>query len=145
MALVSIAEYAAKHGKEQSTVKQKAARGGFTTAVKIGRNWAIDENEPYADLRHSETRPPKKLDMKTIFTADAYAALTASERRRILKYEQAAEYSGWRAYPATCEAIMARIPAAWWSKYSAQHIGDIAALLKVAYDDGRASNPGPTD
>lgn len=66
MALISIAEYAKKHGKDPSTVKQKAARGGFTTAVKIGRNWVVDEDEPYTDRRRTsisansapETTPP---------------------------------------------------------------------------------------
>jgi len=49
--LISIVEYAQKHGKEASTVRQKAERGGFKTARKIGRNWIIDSEEPYEDLR----------------------------------------------------------------------------------------------
>ena len=49
--LISIVEYAQKHGKEPSTVRQKAERGGFKTARKIGRNWIIDSEEPYEDLR----------------------------------------------------------------------------------------------
>lgn len=48
---ISIVEYAEMHGKESSTVRQKALRGGFKTARKIGRNWVIDKNEPYTDLR----------------------------------------------------------------------------------------------
>lgn len=49
--LISLAEYAAIHGKEQSSVRQKAERGGFQTARKIGRNWCIDRDEPYIDNR----------------------------------------------------------------------------------------------
>ena len=49
--IVSLAEYARLHGKAEGTVRQKAIRGGFKTARKIGRNWAIDRNEPYVDLR----------------------------------------------------------------------------------------------
>ena len=49
--LISLAEYAARHGKEASTVRQMAERGGFKTARKIGRNWAIEESEPYPDRR----------------------------------------------------------------------------------------------
>lgn len=49
--LISLAEYAAIHGKEISTVRRKAIRGGFRTARKIGRNWIIDKDEPYIDDR----------------------------------------------------------------------------------------------
>ena len=51
MALISISEYAKKHGKHRITVAQKCQRGGFQTAQKIGRNWVIDEDEPYSDNR----------------------------------------------------------------------------------------------
>lgn len=49
--LISLAEYAKMHGKAQSSVQQKARRGGFQTARKIGRNWVIDSEEPYIDYR----------------------------------------------------------------------------------------------
>lgn len=49
--MISLAEYAAKHGKSHVAARQMAARGGFKTAVKIARNWIIDENEPYPDAR----------------------------------------------------------------------------------------------
>lgn len=49
MALISLIEYGERHGKNRATVRQKAKAGGFTTARKIGRNWAIDEDEPYPD------------------------------------------------------------------------------------------------
>ena len=51
MGLISLAEYAARHGKSDRTVRQKAEAGGFKTAQKIGRNYVIDEDEPYTDLR----------------------------------------------------------------------------------------------
>lgn len=51
MSLIPIAKYAALHGKAAISVQQKARRGGFKTTVKIGRDWLIDENEPYADAR----------------------------------------------------------------------------------------------
>ena len=51
MGLISLAEYAERHGKAPVSVRQKAQRGGFQTAQKIGRNWVIDENEPYDDGR----------------------------------------------------------------------------------------------
>lgn len=49
--MISLTEYAALHGKSPVSVRQMAARGGFKTAVKIARNWIIDENEPYPDGR----------------------------------------------------------------------------------------------
>ena len=51
MALISLSEYAAKHGKDPATVRQKALRGVFRTARKMGRDWVIEEDEPYTDLR----------------------------------------------------------------------------------------------
>lgn len=49
--LISIAEYARKHGKSPVSARQKAARGGFKTAQKIGKTWVIDADEPYTDGR----------------------------------------------------------------------------------------------
>lgn len=53
MGLISLTEYAAKHGKHRVSVQQKAQRGGFKTARKIGRNWVIEEDEPYEDNRET--------------------------------------------------------------------------------------------
>lgn len=76
------------------------------------------------------------LKAKDVFTAEA-DALTAEERLAILKWEQAKEYSGLRAYPSTCEAVFERIPEEWLDIYSTKHIGEVAKLLKAAYDDGK--------
>lgn len=53
-ALVPIAEYAKAHGLDPATVRQKALRGGWKTAVKLGRNWFIDPDEPHTDRRRAE-------------------------------------------------------------------------------------------
>jgi hypothetical protein len=79
----------------------------------------------------------KKLKMKDVITREGYECLTAEERRAQLKVEQAKECSGLRRYPGTCSAVLDRIPADWWDKYSAEHIGEVMRLLKAAYDDGR--------
>lgn len=47
--LISLAEYAEKHGKSQVTARQTAQRGAFNTAQKIGRNWVIDSEEPWPE------------------------------------------------------------------------------------------------
>ena len=75
-------------------------------------------------------------EAKDIFSPDAYEALTAEERRRELKKEQACEYSGWRRYPTTMSKLMERIPSHWWDTHTAEDIGEVMAMLKTAYDDG---------
>ena len=79
----------------------------------------------------------KKLTMKSIMTKEAYEGLSAEERRHLLKVEQAKECSGWRSYPDTCSKLLEYIPEDWWSKYTAEHIGEVMALLKTAYDKGK--------
>ena len=49
--LISLVEYAKIHGLDTSTVRQRASRGSYRTARKIGRNWVIDKNEPHIDNR----------------------------------------------------------------------------------------------
>lgn len=86
----------------------------------------------------------KILKMSDVLTREAYESLTAEERRQMLKVEQAKECSGWRKFPATCSALAERIPAEWWGKYNAEHIGEVMRLLKAAYDDGR-QYPSPDE
>lgn len=80
----------------------------------------------------------RQLKMREVLTHEAYEGLTAEERRGILKVEQAKEYSGWRQYPTTMSRLVERVPDEWWDKYNAQHLGEVMALLKQAYDDGIA-------
>lgn len=49
--LISLKMYAEKFGRSPVSVRQKCVRGGFVTAQKIGRNWVIDDKEPYFDNR----------------------------------------------------------------------------------------------
>ena len=51
MALVPLKVYAEKHGRAPRSVRDMANRGSLKTAVKIGRDWLVDENEPYPDHR----------------------------------------------------------------------------------------------
>lgn len=53
---IPLKKWADKHGVAPVTARQKAARGGFRTAVKIGRDWLIDEDEPYTDLRKDRAK-----------------------------------------------------------------------------------------
>jgi len=49
--MILLKEYAERNGKNPVTCAQRAARGSFRTAQKIGRQWFIDENEPWTDGR----------------------------------------------------------------------------------------------
>ena len=49
--LISLTEYARSRAKSPATVRQMALRSGFKTAQKIGRDWVIDDQEPYPDRR----------------------------------------------------------------------------------------------
>ena len=51
MAKILLADYAKLKGKDPTTVLEKIYRGSLQTAEKIGRQWFIDENEEYPDLR----------------------------------------------------------------------------------------------
>lgn len=49
--LISLVEYAARHGKDRSAALRMAQKGRFETAQKVGRNWVIEETEPWPDRR----------------------------------------------------------------------------------------------
>lgn len=51
MGMITLKEYALRLGKDPVVVRHKAERGGFETAMKLGRDWVIEENEPYTDGR----------------------------------------------------------------------------------------------
>lgn len=52
---ISLAEWATAHGITPATARQRAERGSFKTAKKIGRNWVIDANEELIDHRRRNT------------------------------------------------------------------------------------------
>lgn len=75
------------------------------------------------------TSPPR-----TITAGDVDGELPPDDRRRAIKMQQAAEYSGLRDAPDVA-AMLARIPSDWWGTYTAQHIGDVLSLIKRAYEE----------
>lgn len=62
---ISLKEYAARHSRAAATVRQKAIRGGFKTARRVGRDWLIDEDEPYIDERFAMPSTPPDLWLLT--------------------------------------------------------------------------------
>ena len=63
---ITLKEYALLHKRNPATVRQKAIRGGFKTAEKIGRDWFIDKEEPYSDLRKKDKNSIKNIDNTTL-------------------------------------------------------------------------------
>ena len=47
--IVSVADFAKKHGKSVQVTRNYAASGKLKTAVKIGNSWGIDDQEPWPD------------------------------------------------------------------------------------------------
>ena len=69
--LISLTEYAQRHGKSEVAARKKAARGGFTTAQKIGRNWVIDSEESYIKAKKGELQMKEEMYNAGIVTAKA--------------------------------------------------------------------------
>lgn len=59
MELITLKEWAKAHGIDQSTARQRAGRGAFETARKVGRDWLIDKDEPLID--HRKKRASKEI------------------------------------------------------------------------------------
>ncbi len=76
--LISLSKYAAAHNKAAISVRQKACRGGFKTAKKIGRNWVIDSEEPYIKAKKGELQMKEEMYNAGIAAAKA-AGLKKSE------------------------------------------------------------------
>ena len=49
--LIPLTEWAKLHGITPDTARQRALRGAFETAQKLGRDWVIDEEEQLIDHR----------------------------------------------------------------------------------------------
>ena len=80
MALITLKEYAERLGKNPVIVYQKARYGTLKTAFKLGRDWVIDEDEPYEDKR---IKSGKYVDWK-------YGYKYQKERKAIKAAEEAA-------------------------------------------------------
>ena len=55
MGMITLVEYAHRVGRAPNTCRKKAEIGTIK-AVKMGRDWFIDENEVYEDARHARSK-----------------------------------------------------------------------------------------
>ena len=49
--LITLAEYARQRGIPHSTTQQRARRGCYVTAVRLGRDWLIEDDDEPIDHR----------------------------------------------------------------------------------------------
>lgn len=73
MSLISLKGYADKIGKPYPLVYQKAVRGGFETAQKVGSRWVIEASEPWVDMRHRRARDSAPADADDLVLVTTYA------------------------------------------------------------------------
>lgn len=57
--LISLTEYAKNKSKSADTVRRLAENGALVSAVKIGRNWAVDSEEPYPVKPRCKNEQPR--------------------------------------------------------------------------------------
>lgn len=107
--MIPLSEYAKQHGRDMSTARHKALKGGFNTARKIGRIWMIDDSEPWVD-----------------------------NRVRVKDDEPANPFRGTFDPDPNCLSVFTDIPSDWYAQYTAKQLGEIAVLLKQIYDKGVA-------
>lgn len=53
---ITLKEWAQAHGIDPATARQRALRGAFQTATKIGDLWLINKDEQLIDHRRKEER-----------------------------------------------------------------------------------------
>lgn len=115
---LSQAELARLVGSPQTSVS-RWERGLVVPGAETLRKLAAVFN-----CRMDDITPPPRI----ITAVDVAGEMSPEARRREIKMQQAAEYSGLRDAPNVAE-MLARIPSGWWGTYTAEHIGDVLRLL----------------
>lgn len=129
MSEISLAEYARRHGRTPASARQMATRGGFRTAHKAGgRDWMIDEYEPYPDRRRR---------MAETLTREGMNNLDANERRQELRVEQIRQYSRVGSFGGMFAACLRRIPQGLLDTLTPEQAGRIVDLVHDTYQAGR--------
>lgn len=108
MALISLKDYADKIGKPYPLVYQKAVRGGFETAQKVGSRWVIEASEPWIDMRHRRARDSAPADADDLVLVTTYARergidVRSAERKAARGSLKTARKIGRRLYVSASE------------------------------------------
>ena len=62
--LIPLKEYAVRLGRNPDNARHLAQRGSFASAQKLGRDWFVDEDEPWPDRRVKSGAYKKKANEK---------------------------------------------------------------------------------
>ena len=62
MMLIPLKEYARRLNKNPDNARHLAQRGSFASAQKLGRDWLVDEDEPWPDRRVKTGAYKKKAE-----------------------------------------------------------------------------------
>lgn len=108
MALISLRDYADKIGKPYPLIYQKAMRGGFETAQKVGSRWVIDASEPWVDMRHRRPRDSAPAAADDLVLVTDYARergidVRSAERKATRGSLKTARKIGHRLYVSASE------------------------------------------
>lgn len=99
MELISLVEYAKLNGISSATARQRAIRGSFKTARKMGRDWIIDKNEPMIDHRKKENVKMKNtLEMQYTENGEWFEIWNTEQTNLELAWKEMDEQpteSGW--------------------------------------------------
>ena len=131
MAEITLKESAGWHGKAPVSVRQLAQRGGFRTAHKIGRDWVVDEHEPYPDDR--------RVKPSEVINREAMGGLARTEQNSIARGERVRRLSKWGDNTLTFGRLWERLTPSLIDTCTPEQLAQIVDLLKEAYDDGVAA------
>lgn len=106
--MIALKDYADKIGKPYPLVYQKAVRGGFETAQKVGSRWVIEASEPWVDMRHRRARDSAPADADDLVLVTTYARergidVRSAERKAARGSLKTARKIGARLYVSASE------------------------------------------
>ena len=108
--MIALKDYADKIGKPYPLVYQKAVRGGFETAQKVGSRWVIEASEPWVDMRAKAARYPAAvpadaddLVLVTDYARDRGIDVRSAERKAARGSLKTARKIGRRLYVSASE------------------------------------------
>jgi hypothetical protein len=91
---VPIKVYAAKYGVDPSAIRKRCIAGDYKTAKKEGRDWFIDEHEPYIDRR----RKKKEDDVQDLTQAQKDLLYAFKSKKRMVEQGRSRIFKSWNEH-----------------------------------------------
>lgn len=136
MSIITIKEYANKHGKAEVSVRQMAQRGGLRTARKTGRDWLVDANEPYPDRRKRVKEAFNPIAWQE--DENGETPFSEDELQGMLKTVQARQYSRIGTFNETFSRNWEHMPVQLRKELTPEQLGWAVDLLADSYHEGQA-------